>query len=361
MYTGVAMRARIRRLVAVAAVTPLLMSGLVGTASAGGGPAPNPLATGLVGPLGISVTERGDVLVAQAFIGTVSSVDKHGEVTDLVTEFAFTPGVADDGHVLYTSAGPAGVFLKSVAPDGTTSILADLLNHEITQNPDGGQQYGFSEISDDCAAQWPAAFGPPQYSGIIDTNPYAIATTKDHVYVADAAANAILSIDGSGTVNTVAVLPPQPAVVNQDAIDGLGLPQCTLGLTYNFEPVPTDVELHGGSLYVTTLPGGPEDPSAGARGGVWTVDAASGDATQIGSGLAGATDLAVSPSGTVYVTELFAGSVTMVTPSGNTPIANLDAPVAIEWAKGRLYIAAGDAAASPNDPLGAGQIITIRP
>ncbi len=359
---GKAMRKLPRRVVAAAVVIPLLVSGLAGTASAGGkGPPPNPLATGLVGPLGISVTERGDVLVAQAFIGTISKVDKRGGVTDLVTEQAFTPGVADNGHVLYTSAGPSGVFLKSVAPDGTTGVVADILAHEITQNPDQGQQYGFSEISDDCADQWPEDFGPPQYTGIIDTNPYAIATTKDHVYVADAAANAILSVDALGQVNTVAVLPPQQEVVNQDAIDGLGLPQCTFGLTYNFEPVPTDVEVHKGHLYVTTLHGGPEDPSAGARGGVWTVDPATGAATQIGAGLAGATDLAVSPSGKVYVTELFGGQVTMVGPAGNATVASLDAPVAIEWAKGRLYVATGDASASPDDPLGAGQIVTIRP
>ena len=359
---GMAMGTLLRRLAAVAAITPLVVFGLVGTASArGNGPPPNPLATELVGPLGIAVTERGDVLVSQAFIGTISRVGKHGGVTDLVSEEAFTAGVADDGHVLYTSAGPSGVFLKSVAPDGTTSVLADILHHEITQNPDAGQQYGFTEISDQCADEWPAEFGPPQYTGIIDTNPYAIAATKDHVYIADAAANAILSVDDGGEVSTVAVLPPQPAVVNQDAIDGLGLPQCTLGLTYNFEPVPTDVELHRGQLYVTTLPGGPEDPSAGARGGVWTVDPGTGAATQIGSGLAGATDLAVSPSGTVYVTELFGGQVSMVGPACNTLVASLDAPVAIEWAKGRLYVATGDAAAFPPDPLAAGKIVTIRP
>jgi hypothetical protein len=353
----------LRRLAAVTAAALLPITGLAGTTSAkGSGPPPNPLASGLVGPLGIAVTARGDVLVAQSFIGTISKVDKRGGVTDLVSEEAFAPGVADDGDVLYTSSGPAGVFLKSVAPDGTTSVVADIGDHEINQNPDADQQYGFTEISDDCAAEWPEEFfGPPQYTGIIDTNPYAIATTKDHIYIADAAANAILSVDALGDVTTVAVLPPQPAVVDEAAIDGLGLPDCTLGLTYNFEPVPTDVELHGGQLYVTTLPGGPEDPSAGARGGVWTVDPRTGEATQIGAGLAGATDLAVSPSGTVYVTELFSGQVTRVGPAGNTTVAVLDAPVAIEWAKGRLYVAAGDAVASPFDPLAAGQIITIRP
>ena len=59
---------------------------------------------------------------------------------------------------------------------------------------------------------------------------------------------------------------------------------CTVGHKFYFEPVPTDVEVHDGLLYVTTLPGGPEDPSLGARGKVYTVDPATGDVTKIGSG-----------------------------------------------------------------------------
>ena len=145
-----------------------------------------------------------------------------------------------------------------------------------------------------------------------------------------------LSVDHYGNVSTVALLPPQPAVVDQAAIDGLGLPQCTPDLTYNFEPVPTDVEVHRGKLYVSTLPGGPEDESASAHGGVWKIDPRTGAVKQIGSDLAGASDLAVSPSGAVSVTELFGGRVTLVRPGGNTVIATLDTPVAIEWAKGRL-------------------------
>ena len=133
------MGSSLRRFVAVAAVVPLLVSSLGGSASASGNRrAPNPLATGLIGPLAIAVTPRGDVIVAQAFIGIISKVDKHGGVTDLVSEEAFTPGVADGGQVLYTSAGPEGVLLKSVAPDGSTRVLADLLAPNSTTIPTGG-------------------------------------------------------------------------------------------------------------------------------------------------------------------------------------------------------------------------------
>ena len=277
---------------------------------------PRTLASGLVGPLGLAVTERGDVLVTQAFVGKVSRVDRHGVVTDLATEAdAFlTPGVADagKGRVLYTTSGPAGAFLKSIERDGSTRVIADIGAYEASNNPDQSQHYGFVSIDADCASQWPAAFGPPQYTGIVDSDPYAIATSGSKTYVADAAGNTIVSVDRRGHVRTVAVLPPQPTVVTQDAIDALGLPPCTLGLTYNFEAVPTDVEVYHGQLYVTTLPGGPEDASLGARGGVWRINPTSGRATQIGFNLLGATDLAVAPSGAIYVTELFGGQVTKV-------------------------------------------------
>ena len=73
-----------------------------------------------------------------------------------------------------------------------------------------------------------------------------------------------------------------------------GMPGCVVGHKFWFEPVPTDVEVHGGMLYVTTLPGGPEDPSLGARGRVYTVDPDTGDPRRWARA-PGATDLAVSP------------------------------------------------------------------
>jgi hypothetical protein len=357
-----------RRCLRAAAVMSVVVATLAGggTVSAHGNvQSPIQLASGLVGPLGLAVTERGDVLVTQAFIGTVSKVDKNAGVTDLVTEAGafFTPGVADagNGRVLYTTVGPAGALLKSIERDGSTTVVADIGAHEASNNPDQSQHYGFTTIGADCASQWPAAFGPPQYTGIVDSDPYAIATSDSTTYVADAAGNTIVSVDRRGHVRTVAVLPPQPTVVTQDAIEALGLPLCTLGLTYEFEAVPTDVEVYHGQLYVTTLPGGPEDASLGARGGVWRINPKSGKATQIGFNLLGATDLAVAPSGAIYVTELFGGQVTKVGRAGNVKVAELATPVAIEWANGKLYVAAGDPVASPADPLAAGKVVTIRP
>lgn len=338
-----------RVVVLVVAVT--LTLGLVvvaGPAGAGDHAAPEPLVDGLAGPLAIDVGHRGDVLVGQSFAGLVSRVTRQGALTDVVAE----PGVSAVAHgwfgrVLYTVAGETGSSLLKVRDHrGRTRTIADLGAYEAARNPDGAATYGFTDISPECAAEWNALdeslggeLGPPQYTGIVESNPYAIAQTWRGTYVADAAGNSILLVDHHGRVRTVAVLPPQPLVVAAEAAAGLGLPDCVVGLTYRFEPVPTDVEVHRGHLYVSTLPGGPEDPSLGARGSVYRVDPRTGAAHRVATGFLAATDLAVSPSGTVYVTELFGDQVTKVTRRGNVAVASLPLPAAIEWSRGRLYVA----------------------
>ena len=68
-----------------------------------------------------------------------------------------------------------------------------------------------------------------------------------------------------------------PTTITREAARQFGLPTCTIGKTYAFEAVPTDVELGpDGMLYVSVLPGGPEDPSLGARGAIYRVSPATG-------------------------------------------------------------------------------------
>lgn len=313
-----------------------------------------PLVDGLAGPLSIDVQPRGDVLVGQGFAGLVSSVDRRGDVTDLVAE----PGASA------VAGGPFGVVVYSVRTDdgtsllklrmpwGATKLLADLGAFEAKRNPDRHNHYGFESIPEDCAAQWPVdVAGPPQYTGVADSNPYSLAVTHRGVYVADSGANAILFVDWDGRVRTAAVLPPQPIVVPDDPT-AAGLPACTAGLTYAFEPVPTDIELTRSGAYVTLLPGGPEDASLGARGSVVKVDLDSGRSRPIATGFLGATGLAISPQGDIYVAEIFGNRVSKVTRSGPKPVAELVQPAAIEWADGRLYVS--------YDVFGSGKITTIR-
>ena len=149
--------------------------------------------------------------------------------------------------------------------------VADLRGFEKKFNPDGHVTYNFRDISDSCAAKVPEQVGGGSYKGIVDSHPFATAMMDDGTaVVADAAGNDIITVSPSGFRTEIATLPGQPKMVTKPLAAQFHLPGCTVGHKFYFEPVPTDVEVHDGLLYVTTLPGGPEDPSLGARGKVYT-------------------------------------------------------------------------------------------
>ena len=306
-----------------------------------------PLAQGLAGPLQIAVGDGGTVYAAQAFAGVLTKIGRHG-----TQDIATNPGgeiagvdVRANNSVLYTSSnfnadGVATATALNRLEQGSSSIVADLYTYEATQNPDQGATYGFESIPADCAAQWPVEFaGPPSYMGGIDSHPYAVASAGPKTYVADAAMNAIVEINRKGDIRTVAVLPPQPLVLSAEAVAANQFPECVTGLTYNFEPVPTDVEVGlNGMLYVTTLPGGPEDPSLGARGSVYRINPWTGETTQIATGFLGATNLALGRLGQIFVSELFAGKVSRVVNGAPETVLELPTPAGLEYANGKLYV-----------------------
>ena len=306
-----------------------------------------PLAQGLAGPLQIAVGDSGTVYAAQAFAGVLTKIGRHG-----TQDIATNPGgeiagvdVRANNSVLYTSSvfnadGVATATALNRLEHGSSSMIADLYTYEATQNPDQGATYGFESIPADCAAQWPVEFaGPPSYMGGIDSHPYAVASAGPKTYVADAAMNAILEINRKGDIRTVAVLPPQPLVLSAEAVAANQFPECVTGLTYNFEPVPTDVEVGlNGMLYVTTLPGGPEDPSLGARGSVYRINPWTGESTQLATGFLGATNLALGRLGQIFVSELFAGKVSRVVNGAPETVLELPAPAGLEYANGKLYV-----------------------
>jgi hypothetical protein len=152
---------------------------------------------------------------------------------------------------------------------GAPNVVADLHRFEHTQNPDGSVRYGLENIPRWCKERVDQTDVPSRYRGILDTHPYAVTAMGGVRYVADAAGNDIIAIGVDGRPHVLAVLPPQRFKVTPDAARANGLPACTVGLTDRFDSVPTDVEVGpDGWLYVSTLPGGPEDESLGARGSV---------------------------------------------------------------------------------------------
>jgi hypothetical protein len=347
---------KLKLLCGAVTVAGLVLAGTATSAGAGGAPVvSDPLVDGLAGPLQFEV-KWGKVLVGQSFSGTVSWVNRDGSLTDLFNDPG-VDGVSVGPHasVIYTHTDlETGVVdLRMRTHSGETKMLGDLLYHETTENPDQAQSYGFQGLTDECAALLPPDAGILPYTGILDSHPYAVSPARNGWYVADAAGNDILHVDWHGNVTTVAVLPPQePVVVSAEAAAANDLPPCVAGASFIAEPVPTDVEVGPkGMLYVTTLPGGPEDPSLGARGGVYKVNPWNGSSKQIATGLAGATNLAITPWGTIYVSELFGNQVSKIVHGGPVPIAALPSPSGLEWANGKLYVG--------TDTFGSGKIQTI--
>ncbi len=347
---------------------------------------PVTVADGLVGPLHLEVSKRG-ILVSQSFGGVISRVKRDGTVRNLVVEEpAVEGGTADLGGVatrgrtiayLYASSAPptdpdapptpVASQLKIRKPNGRTRVLADLLRFEQRRNPDARRTYGFRGLDDSCVAEVNAdpqaqqmgITGEP-YTGIVESNPYEIARApRGGWYVADAAANTVLRVSKSGHIRVAYLGKPQPFTVTAEAAGTLGLPDCIVGSTYVFEPVPTDVEkTRSGRLIVSHLPGGPEDPSLGARGSVVKVNPWNGRGRTVARGVLGATNVAVGAHGKIYVTELFGNKVSVVTRRGLRPVAELPLPAAVEYAHGKLWATTN--VFPPPEGAPDGQLVKVR-
>ena len=349
--------------VSACAVLALAGTAVTAPAWAGGRGAPaqadDPvtITTGLVTPLSLEVDRQRVSYVSQNFAGQLTRVARDGSTSVLASSTVAGEEIgavsSRDDVVYYAQVAPdhtSAVMMSVPAAGGTPTPLADLYAHEASANPDAGQSYGFQGLPAECAAQFPPPgpmSPPPTYTGIVDTNPYASLALNNAIFVADAGANAILRVGYDGTVSTVAVLPPQaPIVATPEILESAGLPACATGYGYIAEPVPTDVEIGpDGWLYVTTLPGGPEDPTLGARGSVYKVNQKTGEVRLVAGGFTTATGLAVDPSGRIYVAELFGGpagggQISVLEKKSSTPVVltEVASPSAIEVRSNRLFV-----------------------
>lgn len=197
-------------------------------------------ATGeIVGPAGLAIDGEGSVYVAIGAPGPyVANIPRTGE---------------------------EGVVLRIDIASGERTVIADLIDWEITQNPD---------------------------PIMIDSNPYGISLVDGVVYVADAGGNSIIAVDvDSGTVSTFAVTAGLPADFFQETgnpgRDGAA----------ELDSVPSTVKPGpDGRLYVGYVTGGPFPP------GYAPVDAFSldGTAERVVEGLTMTGDIAFDSAGRMY-------------------------------------------------------------
>jgi hypothetical protein len=336
-------------------------------------PATSTLSDGMLAPLSLAAGGYG-LFVTQNVAGLLNKVQSYGGAKKLHRsggpEVGSVSLYRDTVYFSEAAGGRDGVpneqWIKSLGNHrkAAPQKIADIAAYEATRNPDGRVTYGFRNVRDQrCLDQIPAGI-QAKYTGQVDSHAYATAVDKHSIYVADAGANAILKVDKrSKRVSTVAVLPAVAVRVGAVLAVGMGLPDCVVGETYYLEPVPTDVEFgQQGWLYVTALPGGPEDGSLGSQGRVFKVHSTTGKAVQLASGFSGATNLAVSSRGDIYVAEMFGNKISVVEKGRHQARTFLEttAPAAVEIHDNRLYATTHALPDFAGGTPPAGKVIQIR-
>ena len=305
-------------ILAVLAATATILSSApaIGAAPA----APKVIAKGLLTPLHVSAGYDGSVLVSEEFAGRLVRIARSGARSVVYNNPAWDVAGSDRqrGTIYFAESQGAGPMdprplaghIRSIGTDGKHRTFGDLAALEQKHNADGATQYGFRNLPATCAAKLPKDV-PVSYKGDVDSHPYGIEVSGNTVYVADAGANSIVSVDvKSGKAKTVAVLPPRSHRFTAAEAAALKMPACIAGYTYRFEPVPTDVTVGpDGWLYVSLLPGGPEDPALGARGAVYKVNPHSGKAKLFADHVMSPTGIETDHDGNVYVASLFGKGV----------------------------------------------------
>lgn len=285
-------------------------------------PSPVVLTTAVGTPFNLDY-RNGKLLVADGGagngLGLIGRVQADGTVKTVVADVPGASGVATSTNGRYRAYTTTVGDQNGISASGLTitgpygfKVAADTLAFETAKNPDGGVHYGVDNPSQ-CVSYALAAAGiEASYTGKIDSHAYSVASFGGRWVVADAGANALLWVKNSGKVSTLSVLPRQPLKITAEIAATFQLPDCVVGTVYNFEAVPTDVEVGGdGFLYVTTLPGGPEGPVLGARGKVYRVNPWNGHATVVARKLMSPTNLAI-VGGKIYVAELFGDRISRI-------------------------------------------------
>jgi hypothetical protein len=173
-----------------------------------------------------------------------------------------TIGFGEDPAIraAFGEAGASFGTLVQVAPSGQWRVVADVLVHEATANPDGD---------------------------IINSNPYGILAEPGAHVITDAGANSLFRVEANGAISTLAVFPSRSAGRLTDA-------------------VPTEVVVGpDGAYYVSELTGVPF--AAGAARVYRVVPGAAPEVVL--EGFKTIIDLDFGPDGSLYVLQHATGPV----------------------------------------------------
>jgi hypothetical protein len=319
----------------------------------------------VLAPLQFVVTPKHQVLVADSARSAIFRVGRNQKLTKLFG--GPQPGeiagvdVNARGDLAYTwlNYKTLASGLSIVRP-GHKRLDVSLSAFERKYNPDQGVTYGTTS-TDPCVLDFLKKEGAPPgtYRGMKDSHPYSVKAVKGGWVVADAAANDLLFVDNRGRVKLLAVIPSQGFRFTAATAAAIGAPACFAGVTYYFEGVPTDVELGpDGVLYFTTLPGGPEAPGV-PRGSVYRFTLTSHHLRRIAGGFSLATNLAVTPSGRILVSELGAGRISVVYRGRPESVINLAGAVAVEFRDHVLYASTLGPTSDEGEPTGPGSVVAV--
>ncbi|MFL6060233.1 MAG: ScyD/ScyE family protein [Marmoricola sp.] len=250
----------------------------------------------LDGPFGLASARGGHsgLVVAESDTGEVTRVALDGSkwailkgapgvagaATGPHNVFAVTGGPNEEGAPSGGKYGPSRVL--RISYDGKhVKVIANLLRYEKLHNPDGQVQLVHGHPVDALS------------------NPFAMTSSRYGLFVADGGANDVLRVNPrTGHVSTFFAPPTVknvPACKGPDANANPGTKGC--------DPVPTGVQVLGGSVYISTLGG--EAPQAGR---IYKLSARTGKIQRVWSGFTAPTGVAVRRDGTIYFSEVLFGA-----------------------------------------------------
>ena len=239
-----------------------------------------------------------------------------------------TMGLGGDPEFKHALGGNYSGTLIHMAASGKWKVVADVLQHEVDENPAGGP---------------------------VDSNPFGILAEPGERFIADAGSNALLRVAANGRIETVAVFPALP-----NPIFPFGPPW--------IESVPTAVARGpDGDLYVGQLTG---FPFVQGLASVYRV-APGQDPVVHCTGFKAIMDLAFASDGSLYVVENATGAfpppppfapnsgrLSRVAPdcTRTTLLVGLNRPTAVAvGADGAVYVT--NNGVTP----GAGEVLMIEP